>query len=471
MSGATSLPLWLLGLLSLSLLLGLWLVLIAPLLSRWFYRQSGRSARRLDERLEFGISDYALAGRTEWLQRLLDDTVVQRTISEIAAETGELPATLRRRAQRDAREIVPFFNALLYFRLGYWLARWCLRTLYWVDAEFTDRDALGKIPRDSCVVLVSNHRSNLDPFILIYLASRRAAISYSAGEWARAWPFHYLLHAIGFYIIRRDGSGDRLYRTLVQRYVYLAASRCVPQGLFLEGGLSRDGRMLPLKLGLLSYLLTAQGRENCRDIVFVPVGLSYDRIPEDKTLLANKTQGFRDKGNWYATLSFLRFMLLLMPRMTGLTKPYGRVVANFGTPFSLAQWQLDTGETLAAENPDLRRAAVTRLGESLRAEIERLVPILPISLLSAVLLRAGAGGIPEQQLKQDALALATALSGAGAPVMLPIDREEREFVDAIYQLSKRRFIDFGAGGRLCVADRGRSMLEYYRNAIEPWVVV
>ena len=245
-----------------------------------------RQGRRLDDQLEFGISDYALAGRAEWLDRLLHDPVVTRTIADLAAETGEPESALRQRASRDAREIVPFFNAVFYFRIGYWLARWYLRMLYWIRAEFTDRVALGDIGRDSCVVLVSNHRSNLDPFILIYLASRRAAISYSAGEWARPWPFSYLLHAIGFYIVRRDGSGDRLYRTLVQRYVYLAASRCVPQGLFLEGGLSRDGKMQPLKLGLLSYLLKARGQEQCRDIVFVPVGLAYDRIPEDKTLLA-----------------------------------------------------------------------------------------------------------------------------------------------------------------------------------------
>ena len=424
-----------------------------------------RSARRLDEQLEFGISDYALAGRADWLDRLLNDAVVTRTIAELAAETGEPRAALRARAYRDAREIVPFFNALLYFRIGYWLARWYLRMLYWIHAEFTDRNALGDIGRDSCVVLVSNHRSNLDPFMLIYLASRRAAISYSAGEWARSWPFRSLLHAIGFYIVRRDGSGDRLYRTLVQRYVYLAASRCVPQGLFLEGGLSRDGRMQPLKLGLLSYLLKARGQENCRDIVFVPVGLSYDRIPEDKTLLAHRDEGFRHKGKWYATLAFLRFMVLIMPRMVGLTRPYGKVVANFGAPLSLARWELASGVVLSSENADQRRAGITRLGETLRAEIERLIPILPISLLAAVLLQAKSGGIAEIRLKQQVLALAEGLRSAGAPVMLPAGREDRAFNDAIYLLLKRRLIELGADGCLRATERGLPLMAYYRNAI------
>lgn len=424
-----------------------------------------RSARRLDEQLEFGISDYALAGRADWLGRLLNDAVVTQTIAALAAQTGESQAALRARAYRDACEIVPFFNALLYFRIGYWLARWYLRMLYWIRAEFTDRDALGKIGRDCCVVLVSNHRSNLDPFMLIYLASRRAAISYSAGEWARHWPFSYLLHAIGFYIVRRDGSGDPLYHTLVQRYVYLAASRCVPQGLFLEGGLSRDGKMQPLKLGLLSYLLKARGQENCRDIVFVPVGLNYDRIPEDKTLLAHLDEGFRHKGKWYATLAFLRFMLLVVPRMVGLTKPYGKVVANFGTPLSLARWELSSGVVLASENADQRRAGITRLGDTLRAQIECLIPILPISLLAAVMLEADAGGIAEKHLKQQALALGETLRSAGAPVMVPPGREDREFADAIYMLLKRRVTELCADGRIRATARGRPMLAYYRNSI------
>jgi len=424
-----------------------------------------RQGRRLDDQLEFGISDYALAGRAEWLDRLLHDPVVTRTIADLAAETGQPESALRQRASRDAREIVPFFNAVFYFRIGYWLARWYLRMLYWIRAEFTDRVALGDIGRDSCVVLVSNHRSNLDPFILIYLASRRAAISYSAGEWARPWPFSYLLHAIGFYIVRRDGSGDRLYRTLVQRYVYLAASRCVPQGLFLEGGLSRDGKMQPLKLGLLSYLLKARGQEQCRDIVFVPVGLAYDRIPEDKTLLAHRDEGFRHKGKWYAILAFLRFMVQVMPRMIGLTRPYGKVVAHFGAPLSLAGWERASGISLADGNPERRRAGINRLGETLRTAIEQLIPILPTCLLAAVLLEARSVSIGEMQLKQRAMALAETLRGAGALVMLSPGREEREFAEAIYLLLKRRVIELRADGCLSVTDRGRPLLVYYCNSI------
>ena len=386
-------------------------------------------------------------------------------IESIAADSGEPLEEVSARARRDAEEIVPFFNVLLYFRLGYWLARWLLRLMYWIHAEFADKEALGKIGRDSCVVLVSNHRSNIDPFLLIYLASKRSAISYSAGEWARGWPIRYLLHAIGFYIVRRDGGGDRLHKTLLERYVYLAASNCVPQGLFLEGALTRDGKMQPLKLGLLNYLLKANGQGNCKDIVFVPVGLSYDRIPEDKTLIEHSKQGFGEKNRFYAMLSLLRFLVLIMPRMIGLTKPYGKVVANFGRPLSLVEWQASTGLSLADSEPSLRRGIVDSLGEELAQRIESLIPVLPVALLARGLLDKEKEGISELQLKREALSHADILRQKGVVVALEDNTEDRAFDAALYMLLKRKLIKLGGDGRLHTAPQGLAILEYYRNSI------
>ena len=68
-----------------------------------------RSARRLDEQLEFGISDYALAGRADWLDRLLNHAVVNRNLAELAAATREPRAAPRGRGYPGGREIAPFF--------------------------------------------------------------------------------------------------------------------------------------------------------------------------------------------------------------------------------------------------------------------------------------------------------------------------------------------------------------------------
>jgi len=457
--------LWLLLVLSFFALAGFWLIAIAPLLTRIFYRRRERAIRRLDERLGFGLSNYVLARRSEWLDRLLNDTVVESAIAaSVAAGEGAQDA-VRLRARAYVEEIVPSFSTMLYFRTGYWLMRWTLRTLYWIRVDYDDREALGRIGRDSCVVLVSNHRSNIDPLLLIYLASKRAMVSYAAGEWALVWPLRFLLHAIGCYIVRRDGSGDRLYRVLLERYVFLAAAHCVPQGLFLEGGLSRDGALQPLKLGLLSYLVRALNHDRCRDIVFVPVGLGYDRIPEDRTLLAHRDQGFRGKSRLYSLGAFLRFAVLMMPRMIGLGRPFGEAVANFGRPLSLVQWQTERGSHLDHVDRVLQRQHLTRLGEDLMARVAALIPVLPINLLAEALLAAGADGLAELELKQRALSRAAALRLDAVPVILTANAEDHAFNQALLQLLRRRAVELGVDGRLRISAAGGPLLQYFRNAI------
>jgi len=300
---------------------------------------------------------------------------------------------------------------------------------------------------------------------MIYLSSRRSAISYSAGEWALIWPIHYFIHAMGFYVIRRDQSGDRLHQTLVQRYVFLAASRCIPQGLFLEGGLSRDGKMLPLKLGLLNYILRARGESDCRDIALIPVGLSYDRVPEDKTLVAHKEEGFTRKGPMYSLVSSLRFFLLVMPRMLGVTKPWGTVVANFGEPLFLNRWLENKGCDSLQPGDLLWRDQVSALGEELKTQIDRLIPVLPMSLLADVLLDVDVSGISELAAKRRAENLAVKYREAGILVEMDAAGADRELDEALYTMMKRQLIELGADGLLRVTPEGGDLLVYYRNAV------
>ena len=79
------------------------------------------------------------------------------------------------------------FNAYLYFRVGYWLAKSTARFLFRVRLGFTDRPTLAAIKPKSTVVFVMNHRSNLDYVLVAFLAAERVALSYAVGEWARTW--------------------------------------------------------------------------------------------------------------------------------------------------------------------------------------------------------------------------------------------------------------------------------------------
>ena len=202
-----TLPLWLAIVLG---LLALWSLLDRLLIpsARWFLRRRvNRVLEEINTRLKIRIPPFKLTRREVLIDRLLYDPQVQEAAEAAARETGTPREVVQDRVHRYAREIVPAFNAYVYFRFGYWLARTIARSLYRVRLGYSDERGLSSIGPDSTVVFLINHRSNMDYILVSYLAAEKAALSYAVGEWARIWPLQTLIRAMGAYFVRRN-SGD-----------------------------------------------------------------------------------------------------------------------------------------------------------------------------------------------------------------------------------------------------------------------
>src|SRR6185503_3138328 len=252
-----------------------------PLATSWIRRAALRTIRRFEVRLE----RFKLVDRRIVREHLLRDPVVLAAV-ETHAHLHQL--TIREvtaQVERYVDEIVPFFNVLSYYRLGYNIARILLGALYRLTSEYQDRAALDAIPRQDVVIYVMNHRSNADYVVVAYVLARGVSISYAVGEWARAWPLEYIFKSFGAYFVRRRFR-EPLYHAVLERYVQLITRNGVTQGVFLEGRLSRNGALGPAKLGLLDYLArTLRDPEfRDRDIWLVPVAINYDRVLEDRVL-------------------------------------------------------------------------------------------------------------------------------------------------------------------------------------------
>ena len=287
MTESVAVPLWLLVVLvALALFAALdWLLLPGV---RWYFRR--KVSRVMDEistRLQIQLPEFKLTRRRALIDRLIHDPRVQAAAEQHVQASGDA-ARGRRSAGSTvyAREIVPSFNAYVYFRVGYWLAKTFAQMVYRVRLGYTDTAALAAVDPNSSIVFVMNHRSNMDYVLVAFLAAERVALCYAVGEWARIWPLQQLIRSMGAYFVRRN-SGDPLYRMVLQRYVQMATEGGVPQAMYPEGGLTIDGRLRPPKLGLLDYMLKAFDPHGERDLVFVPVGINYDRVLEDRSLLAS----------------------------------------------------------------------------------------------------------------------------------------------------------------------------------------
>jgi len=461
---AVAVPLWLLVVLvGLALLAALeWLLLPSV---RWYFRRKVRRVmNEISTRFKIELPEFKLTRRRALLDRLTTDPRVLAAVHQHVAESGVPRDVLIQRVHRYAGEIVPAFNAYVYFRVGYWLAKTFAQMTYRVRLGYTDEAALTAIDPGSTVVFVMNHRSNMDYVLVSFLAAERVALSYAVGEWARIWPLQGLIRAMGAYFVRRN-SGDPLYRMVLQRYVQMATEGGVPQAMYPEGGLTTDGRLREPKLGLLDYMLKGFDPAAQRDLVFIPVGINYDRVLEDRSLLRKLDPSAEGVGLWRKVAILAQFASRQsMLAALGRRYRHGYACVNFGTPVSMRTHVAAQGVDFRALDDAGRREPVAAVGKMLMARIGAVVPVLPVPLVATVLLRDEARALSELELKSAVQALMDGVEAAGGHVYVPRTDRDYALTVGLRMLTLRGLVLEHDG--LFQANPGElTILRYYANSI------
>ncbi len=462
-----ALPLWLVVL---GGLLAVWALLDRLLVPsvRWVVRRRvNRALEELNQRLHIRIQPLKLTKRAVVMDRLRFDPQVLEAAEEYALAEEVPRAVAMDKVRRYAEEITPAFNAYAYFQLGYWFSRRVARSLFRVRLGYADEASLANIEQPATVVFVMNHRSNMDYVLVSYLAAERTALSYAVGEWARIWPLQTLIRATGAYFVRRR-SRNSLYRRVLQRYVHMATAGGVTQAVFPEGGLSRDGALCEPKLGLIDYMVRGFDPQGERDIVFVPVGINYDRVLEDRTLMLDldrDEEGRRKEKPAPAFATTCRFVwrnLILMAR--GNWHRFGYACVNFGRPLSLRQLTEHWGEDPRKMERAARFERVGELATTLMTAIGEVIPVLPVPLVATVFLRAGAQQLSELELKARVAALMAEAEAGGAQIYVPRSDQDYAVVVGLRMLELRRMVILEEGLYRAAPDQRRA-LRYYANSI------
>ena len=465
MTGTITLPVWFAALAgALALWAALYLLLIPG--GRWFVRRRvNRLIDELNTRLQLQIPAFQQTKRQVLVDRLVYDREVMEAVESAAQESGMPREVLIRRVERHAREIVPSFNAWAYFRIGYALARRTVRLLYRVRLGYSDDDALLRVEPEASVVFVMNHRSNMDYILVAYLAASRSALSYAVGEWARIWPLQTLIRSLGAYFVRRQ-SGDPLYRRVLARYVQAATTGGVVQAVYPEGNLSRDGRLRRPRLGLISYMLSAFDPDGERDLVFIPVGINYDRVLEDRMLVHELDPESEPHTRPHVVATLLRFVAhqaSLMLRRRWFR--FGYACVNFGPPLSMRAYVRRHGIDLRTMDPGARFEAVERLGGELLEAVASAIPVVPVPLVATVFSRRPDAAMSELEIKAQIQSLVEELQRRGAYVHIPRQDRDYEVTVGLRMLTLRHFVE-ESEGLYRAADDALEMLRYYANSIE-----
>lgn len=465
MTSTVELPVWFLLII---IALAVWVVLERLLVPgvRWFFRRRvNRVIEELNQRLRLRLPTFSLTKRKVLVDRLTYDPKVLAAIGEYCDSTGTPWEVALNRVEGYAREIIPAFNAYMYFRFGRWIARRIVQRLYRIRIAYSSHYDLERFDPKASIVFVINHRSNMDYVLVAYLAQKHTALSFAVGEWARVWPVTPLIKALGGYFVRRN-SGDPLYRRVLERYVQMAVAGGVVQAVFPEGGLSRDGRFREPRIGLLDYMLRNFDPDGERDILFVPVAVNYDRVVEDRTLL-REAQGRRAerKSTLYAIWASLAFIgRSARRRFRGEWYRMGYAAAGFGEPISAREWCRKQGSDFRRLSRQKRSRYTLEFAAHLMARIGDNMPALPVPLVCWILLTEPTRGWSRQGLEAAYADAVERLRRREPPGVIP-RRDPTYAVDVGLRMLRLRKLIISGERVYRVDPEHREILDYYANAI------
>ncbi|HXH40707.1 MAG TPA: 1-acyl-sn-glycerol-3-phosphate acyltransferase [Thermoanaerobaculia bacterium] len=359
-----------------------------------------RHARRLQRARRIHVDRFKLKRRHAAIElEVFGSREVVDAIRGYAKEHHASIEEATRQARTYLREIVPKFNLLAYYRLGAPLARAIMHFLYRPVVEYkTLHDFNDRAPKNAVVVYLINHRSNADYVLVAHMLFKFVSLSYAVGEWARVWPLNHLFKWFGGYFIRRRYR-EPLYHAILSTFVSTITKNGVTQGIFIEGGLTRDGAFQKPKLGMLDYIVAGK-----RDPAFtaplflVPTAINYDRVLEDRNLteeLVGKEDCRTRSDKLQTTIDFL-FRNLLRSILKRF-KRYGYAVVTFGTPIPVDDFIREHPATLSPAY-DGRKAALTQLAELVMTEISNALPVTPVTLLARIFVEHPGETLTEREI-------------------------------------------------------------------------
>lgn len=389
---------------------------------------------------------------------LLGADEVRAAIEAEALRLNVSPATAYVRARNHALAIASDYSYGVV-RAGELFLTW-LWTRLFDGVEVRNFEVLTRIAPGQSLVYVPCHRSHVDYLLMSYVIFRGGLTPphIAAGDNLDLPLLGRLLRRGGAFFLRRSFKGDPLYATVFEEYLHRMLARGFPIEFFIEGGRSRSGRLLQPKAGLLGMTVKSFVRRHERPLVFVPVYIGYEKLPEGASFVDELSGRPKRRETLWGALSAVRV----------LRRHFGQVYVNFGTPLELAGW-LDArypawhAATDGQSDPEAwLRPAVGEIADDLARRINAAALVNPVNLVALALLAT-------PQTKADAVELAhqiellQALLEAGAAQAAPAEGAACIAVALRLQAVHRE--EHAHGSAIAANENEAALLAYFRNNV------
>jgi glycerol-3-phosphate O-acyltransferase len=442
-----------------------------------------KSARRLQRERRIRIDRFKLKRRHAEIElEVFGSPEIVRAVQTYAREHHVSIEEARAQARKYLQEIVPKFNLLAYYRIGAPVARAIMHFLYRVVVERKPIRDFNDKAKGAAVVYIINHRSNADYVLVAHMLFKFISLSYAIGEWARVWPLNHVFKWFGGYFVRRRYR-EPLYHAVLSKFVQTITRHGVTQGVFIEGGLTRDGAFQKPKLGMLDYLVTAKrDPEFTQPLYIMPTAVNFDRVLEDRNLteeLLGREERSTKNEKLKTTFDYLfrNFFRGLFKRF----KRYGYAVVSFGNPISIDAFIREYPAVLSSDYDD-RKPGLQVLAERVMNEISKALAVTPVTLVATLFARHRV--LTERELVQGIDALRDEFRGR--PWLMREKTAKEIWKAAQFVLELRHLIApveqwrddlFDEGGVPSIEDAWRwnpnehLLRDYYANALLPFSAV
>lgn len=317
------------------------------------------------------------------------------------------------------------------------------------------RDALERAPG----IILPSHKSNLDSAVTsVAFADNRLAVPTTFGGINMAfWPMGSIARKAGRVFIRRDIKGNPVYKFVLREYLGYLAEKRFSLEWYIEGGRSRTGKLLPPKLGLLTYLVAAYREGRVEDLNLMAISIAYDQLHEVSEFAAEAKGGAKKAENLAWFVRFFRAQ----------REPFGRIYFRIAEPVSLRA-MLGPPDGGKSEG-DEETLAVQKVAFEVSTRINDVTPITGTSLAALVLLSHRGRALTLDEIFQELeeyLALAVGRRLPIAPsARLPDAESVRRILEA---LAGHNVVAIHRGGLQTVYSIGPDQhlaAAFYRNTI------
>jgi len=395
------------------------------------------------------------------LDIVVSEPRVQQAMRARARDAGVPLSRARADAEGMLREIAANMNSTFLAALNA-LSGAVVRRLF-AKVEVSGLETVARYAKRHPIVLVPSHRSYFDFLIvsMIFYANYLIPPHIAARENMGFGPFGFLWRRCGAFFMRKSFD-DPLYKEIFRAYVAHLVSEGVTQEFFIEGGRSRTGKTLAPRLGILSWEVEAFLSTARRDLFFVPIAITYERLVEEGSMVDELEGGNKKDESLWGLVRARKY----------LQRRFGSVFVSLGEPISLGDALGDRRATFATEaTPEVaaeKRAFVASLGNRLVERINWAAVPNVTSVAACALLGERRRGMLRPELvrrMQEVVDLLRLQDVRLTPALVADEGSFEESIASMLRMDLLKTVSDARGELLYYEESKRRALDFYRNSI------